>query len=113
MKITETMHGDVSLLSLKGKLMGGPEVGDIHTAIKGNLDKNIKQIVFDLGGVDWMGSVGVGIIICCLTTVRNAGGDLKLANASDKVLKILEITKLEDVFDIHHNSSQAVASFKE
>jgi len=111
MQISEKIYGDVSLLSLNGKMMGGSEVTDIHMAIKDNLDKSINHIVFDLSAVDWMGSVGVGIIICCLTTVRNAGGDLKLSGLSEKVVKILEITKLENVFEVYDNSKQAVASF--
>jgi anti-sigma B factor antagonist len=111
MKITEKLYDHVSVLKLYGKIMGGPEVEDIHSAIKNKLDKNITHIVFDLSEVSWMGSIGVGIIICCLTTVRNAGGDLKLAGVSDKVLKILEITKLEDVFEVYSKREQAVASF--
>lgn len=112
MKISEKTYGKISVLSLSGKIKGGPEVGDIHTAIKSTLEKSIEYIVVDLKEVDWMGSVGVGILICCLTTVRNAGGDLKLSGLSKKVVKIIEITKLDNVFDVYPDVKQTVASFE-
>ncbi len=111
MKLKEKPRGKVSVVSLTGKIMGGPEIGEIHTAIKSSLENNMKQIVIDLKEVSWMGSVGIGILICCLTTVRNAGGELKLSGLSEKVVKILEITKLDHVFETYPGVDQAVASF--
>jgi len=111
MKLKQKVQGNVSVLSLDGKIKGGIEIGEIHTAIKSSLEKNIKQIVIDLKEVSWMGSLGIGVLICCLTTVRNAGGELKLSGLSEKVKKILEITKLDHVFETHPGVDQAVASF--
>ena len=34
MTIKEKMHGDVAVISLKGKLMGGPETQEIHDKVK-------------------------------------------------------------------------------
>ena len=111
MKLKGKVHDNVYVVSLSGKIMGGPEIGEIHTAVKSSLEKNMKQIVIDLRDVGWMGSMGIGILICCLTTVRNAGGELKLSGLTDKVIKILEITKLDQVFETHPEVDVAVASF--
>ena len=100
---------DIHLLS--GKIMGGLETTEIHNAIKSSLDKKTNQIVIDLGEVTWMGSVGIGILICCLTTVRNAGGELKLSGMSGKIKKLLLMTKLDQVFEIFPESEQAANSF--
>jgi anti-sigma B factor antagonist len=111
MSLTEKFDGNVDVVSLSGKLMGGPEVGDLHAAIKSCLDKKTNKIVINLKDMQWMGSVGIGILICCLTTVRNAGGDLKLAGLNKKIIKILVNTHLDHVFEIHPTAQQAVQSF--
>ena len=111
MSIKFDSFGPVDVLSLSGKLMGGPEVVEIHNAIKATLDKKVNHIVIDLKDVRWMGSVGIGILICCLTTVRNAGGDLKLSGLSKKVMSLLLMTKLDKVFEIYPKADLAVNSF--
>jgi anti-sigma B factor antagonist len=111
MPIKEKLLGQVDVLSIQGRLMGGPETTEIHTAIKSALEKKVNHFVIDLKDVEWMGSVGIGILICCLTTVRNAGGELKLSGLSEKMMRLLMITKLEHVFEIHPQADQAAYSF--
>ncbi len=66
--------------------------------------------MIDLKEVDWMNSTGLGIMISCLKTVREAGGDMKLANVTDKIKSLLTITKLITVFDAYNSTDDAVAS---
>ena len=111
MQLEEKSYGDIGVLSPKGKLASAEDVQQLHTAIKGHLERKTINIVIDLKDVTWMGSVGIGILICCLTTIRNAGGELRLSGLNDKVKKLLVMTKLENVFDTHPNTDQAMQSF--
>jgi anti-sigma B factor antagonist len=61
--------------------------------------------------VDLINSSGLGILIGNLTNVKNNGGDLRLARASDKVKQILQITKLITVFKLYSTVDEAVNSF--
>ena len=111
MEVKEQLHGDVGVISIEGNLKGGHEVLSLHTTIKKYLDNKTEKIVVDLKGVEWMGSVGIGILICCLTAVKNAGGDLRLSGLNTKVHKLLQMTKLEKIFDIYSDSQNAVDSY--
>ena len=111
MEVKEQLFGDVNVISLEGNLKGGQEVISLHATIKKCLDDKIGKIVVDLKGVEWMGSVGIGILICCLTAVRNAGGDLRLSGINNKVQELLKITKLEKIFDIYPDAQNAVESY--
>jgi anti-sigma B factor antagonist len=111
MKIKVKTQNQISIITLNGKVVGDVEVGEIHKAIKKALDKEAKHIVVNLEDVSWMGSIGIGILICCLTSVKNAGGEMKLSGLSEKVEKIIEMTKLDDIFDIYPTTDSAVASF--
>jgi anti-sigma B factor antagonist len=53
------------------------------------------------------------MLIGALTTINNAGGKLKLANASEKIMTVLKITKLSSVFENYPSVQAAVGSFKE
>ena len=111
MKFKEELYGDVNVVSLDGKLVGGSEVNELHRVVKDCLDKKTNKIILDLRNVTWMGSVGIGILICCLSGVRHAGGDLRLSGVNEKVKRLLEITKLEKIFEVHPSIDQAVKSF--
>ena len=111
MEIKEELFGNVNVVYLDGSLKGGSEVTKLHGAIKSSLDAKADKIVLDLKDVHWMGSVGIGILICCLTAVKNAGGDMKLASLNDKIHDLLRMTKLEKIFEIYPDAQTAVTSF--
>ncbi len=111
MQIKEQMQGDVAVLELKGKLMGGPETTAIHNKVKELVGNGVKKIVVDLGKVKWMNSSGLGALMGSLTTTKNAGGELKLARVTEKVKSLFMITKLITIFETYESVEEAVASF--
>jgi anti-sigma B factor antagonist len=76
------------------------------------IDAGKNKVVVDLGEVKFMNSSGLGMLIGALTTVRNAGGNLKLARASDKIEQLLVVTKLVTVFEHFDAVDEALGSFK-
>ncbi|MBS1261325.1 MAG: Anti-sigma-B factor antagonist [Calditrichaeota bacterium] len=113
MKLRSERHGEVAVMELRGKVMGGPDSTVFRDELKKQLDDGIKKVVIDLGRVDWMNSSGLGILIGGLTTVKNAGGEMKLARTTDKIKSLLMITKLVQVFDTFDSVEGAIASFSE
>ncbi len=112
MALKEQMRGDVAVLELKGKLMGGDETTEIHVKIKDLINSGAKKVVADVGRVSWMNSTGLGTLMGAMTSLRNAGGDLKLANITEKVESLFVITKLVTIFDTFETVDEAVAAFK-
>ncbi len=112
MKMTERESGDVVILELSGKIMGGPDASLLNEKLHELIEAGKIKIVADLEKVDWMNSSGLGILIGGLTTMRNSGGDLKLANITDRIQSLLMITKLLTVFETFETVDKAVDSFK-
>jgi len=112
MKLNQIDKGNVTVIELQGKLMGGPDAVELRETLHGLVERDVKNFVLDLKGVDWINSSGLGILISGLTTVRNSGGDLCLAQPGDKIKNILTITKLSSVFNSFDELDDAVASFK-
>ncbi len=112
MQLKEKIVGDVAILELKGKLMGGPETMEIHSKVKDLADKKQLKVIIDLGKVTWMNSTGLGAMMSSLTTLRNAKGDLKLVRVTDKVKSLFMVTKLITIFDTFDSVEDAIAAFR-
>lgn len=110
MKFRDILEGDVVIMELSGKIMGGDEATLFHGKLHEYFGLNKKNVVVDLAKVDWMNSIGLGMMISALTSTKNSGGRLVLANI-DKIESILTITRLITVFEHYDNRDAAVASF--
>jgi len=84
----------------------------LHDKLHEFLDQGNSKVVIDLSRVDWMNSTGLGILISSYTTLKNANGEMKLANVTEKIQSLLVITKLVSVFDAHDSVDQAISSFE-
>lgn len=111
MKLSTRQVGDVVVLEPRGKIMGGPDATILHDQLHDLINQGKKSVVIDLAKVDWMNSTGLGILISGLTTLRNNGGELKLANVTEKIQSLLTITKLITVFENYDSVEEAVGSF--
>jgi len=83
----------------------------LRDAVRKLVGEGKKKIILNLADVDYIDSSGVGELVGCFTTVRNAGGELKLLKLSQKVHDVLHVTKLYTVFDIRDDEFKAVKSF--
>ena len=113
MKLTEREQDGVIVLEPKGKIMGGPDASLLHDKLYEFIEQDKKKFVVDLKEVEWMNSTGLGIIISGFTTLRNSDGTLKLANVTEKIASLLEITKLQGVFEAFNSVDEAIESFNE
>ncbi|MCK4559927.1 MAG: STAS domain-containing protein [Calditrichia bacterium] len=113
MKIKEKIENHVAVLSLHGKMMGGPETTALHDHIRGLMKDGISKVVIDLGGVKWINSSGLGVLMAAMTTLKNSEGQMKLANVTEKVESLLMITQLIRIFDTFDSVDRAVSSMSE
>jgi anti-sigma B factor antagonist len=109
--ISEREVSHVTILDITGRIVLGPEIGNLRDAVRNLINDGKKKIILNLAGVDYIDSSGVGQLVGSFTAVRNAGGELKLMNLTQKVQDVLHVTKLYTVFDIKDDEFTAVKSF--
>jgi anti-sigma B factor antagonist len=71
-----------------------------------------KRILLNLEGVDFIDSAGLGELVRAYASIRSRGGYLKLLKPRDTVLKLLQITKLDRLFDIEQDEVAALVSIR-
>lgn len=101
------------VIEFKGNVMGGPDAVNLNEKLHELIEDDKKNVVVDLGKVKFMNSSGLGMLIGGLTTMRKAGGDLRIANAAEKIESLLMVTKLITVFKHYKSLDEAIASFEE
>jgi anti-sigma B factor antagonist len=63
------------------------------------IDRGFAKIVLDLGGVTYIDSSGVGMIVAKLKTLKENGGDMKLLHLNRRAENLLGMLKLLIVFE--------------
>ena len=112
MKVATRQVDGITILDLSGRITLGEGSVTLRDAVHDALAKGNKRILLNLGEVNYIDSSGVGELVSAFTSVRNAGGELKLLNLTRKVHDLLQITKLYTVFDVKDDEASAISSFK-
>jgi anti-sigma B factor antagonist len=103
--------GPVTVLDISGRITLGDGNIRLREIVRDLSEKGHKAIVLNLGGVNYVDSSGVGELVKAHTTIRNQGGQLKLANLTKRVHDLLDMTRLSAVFDIQKDEASAIESF--
>ena len=102
------LKGDIVLIEIEENIVGGPDAISLNEEVRKLVDAGRKKFVLDMGCVEHINSSGLGILIASLNAVRQAGGDLKVANVGSRVLDLLKITKLNQIFESYKSVDEAV-----
>ena len=111
MKIEIRTIDGVKILDCSGKITLGEGTMSIRNTVRDMVQGGAKKIVLNLAEISYIDSSGVGELVSTYTTVVNGGGKLKLLNLTNKIQKLLTITKLLTVFDTFDNEKSALKSF--
>ena len=111
MTISTRQVGGVTIVDIRGRIVVGEESASVRDVVCDLLSKGQKQILVNLGAVDYIDSMGLGSLVGAFVSVRKQGGELKLLNLTNKVTDVMQITKLYTVFDIMNDEAAGVKSF--
>ena len=109
--IEERETGDVTVLALAGQML--LDDGDLAFGkrITDLIDRGRMRIVLDLGGLTYIDSSGVGMIVFQQKALRQRGGDMKLLHLNRRAETLFGMLKLLIVFETFEDEAAAVRSF--
>jgi anti-sigma B factor antagonist len=113
LKFTIKVVGDVCVLKLEGKFMGGGDSFFLREKIKNVLNMGIQKVLIDLDGVPYIDSTGVGFLVGSHTTISQEGGQMKLVRVKPKIQEVLKVMNLLKVFEIFDEDEPAIKSFED
>jgi anti-sigma B factor antagonist len=109
--IEERPAGDVTVLVLTGEML--LDDGDLafRKRIHDLIDRGRAKVVLDLGGLTYIDSSGVGMLVAKLKTLREHAGDIKLVRLNRRAESLFGMLKLLVVFETFQDEAAAVRSF--
>jgi anti-sigma B factor antagonist len=113
MKIKETVHGNVAVITLSGKMMLDAKSENLHFYVKDLIERGYSKVVIDMGKITWFGSTGLGALLASYTSLKEADGDLKIARATRKIRSVFMFTQLIKVLKNYDSVDAALSSFSQ
>jgi anti-sigma B factor antagonist len=94
--MTDKIDPGIAVVRGTGKLnmVSAPELRGVVVAA---IADGGSRVVVDLSGIDFMDSSGLGALVSCLKSARQAGGDLRIAAPSAQVSMVLRLSNLDRV----------------
>jgi anti-sigma B factor antagonist len=107
---TRMLNEDVLVVDCIGRIVFGEESAVLRDVVK-KLLSNSNHMVLNLSGVTYIDSGGLGTLVGLYTSARTAGGAMKLANLTQRVGDLLQVTKLVTIFEVYSSEKEAADSF--
>ena len=103
MELTKRVEGDIFIISFVGNLI----LSDLEKAKK-FVKECIEQegstkIIFDLEGVDFIDSAGIGFIISIFKTIKSKNGNFAIVSLKSKPREVFKLTRLDKIIPIYEN----------
>ena len=111
MELTTREDGRVTILTVNGDLVIGDPESTFKKTVTRLLEEGKVYLLVDLQGVGFLDSSGLGALVRALTNSQKEGGQTKLLHPGTQIRKLLEMTKLDSVFELHEDLEKAVSSF--
>lgn len=113
MKIKKREIDGITILDLSGEMYGGPDNMELVDVVS-ELTKDKKlDLIINLTKVKWISSTGLGILVSARSRFAKEGGVMKLCHPNERVLGILQVTRLNLIFDVYSSEKEAIESLQQ
>jgi len=101
----------VILLDLKGRITIGDEASAFREAIEKVALQPGPRLLLNMMEVDYVDSTGLGAMVMCSTRIKNSSGITKLVNVNRRNIELMVMTKIDAIFEVFTDETDAVNSF--
>ena len=104
-------NGKIQLLEVQS-LLNEYDNKSIMQEVEERISKGWNKYVLDLSKTEFLNSVGLNFLIFMMKKSKNSGGSFAVANASESIVKLLEVTKLKNFFQLEPSVNEALERLK-
>ncbi|HZE68308.1 MAG TPA: STAS domain-containing protein [Pyrinomonadaceae bacterium] len=107
LKVHAKNLGSVAILCVQGRIVRG-ETAALRNAV--HSQSRISALILDLARVSTIDAGGLGVMLELREQTQSKGIDFKLMNVTKLVSRVLEITRLNTVFEVT-SGAEVLAAF--
>jgi anti-sigma B factor antagonist len=109
-EITVNEYKRVAVITVTGRVDSATAT-DFETNINEVVEKGKHNLVLDLSQVEFLSSAGLRVLVTTRKTLQGAGGNIVLAQPSERVVETLDTAGLDVLFERYDTREAAVAAF--
>ena len=110
MEIESADYKRCSVVTVSGRV-DSDTAPTFEQTLRGVIDGGHRNIILDLNGVEFMSSAGLRGMVSSLKACKSSGGDLVVANPSNRVVEVMQLAGLTSLFTMYDDVTSAVGSF--
>ena len=107
MTIQRSQVGDKLVLHVAGR-MDAENAAAFESQCRSCISEGFTSLVFDLGDLTYVSSMGLGAIVNVAKQLRDKGGEVRICCLTGLVRQLFEITRLNHVFPPHESVESAL-----
>jgi anti-sigma B factor antagonist len=104
-------RSQVQLIHLRGQLRLGQAVDELRATIEESLGNGDTRFAINLAEVPMVDSSGIGLLVRCLASTKQRGGNIKLVQPSKFAVQTLKLVGVLNLFEVFDDDDAAVESF--
>ncbi|WP_243313065.1 STAS domain-containing protein [Fundidesulfovibrio agrisoli] len=110
MEFAVTNAGPVTVLAIAGRLDSNTSK-ELEDKVMGLITGGAQLLLMDFGGVDYINSSGLRVLLMAFQHLKKSGGLLHLCDIKDYMREVFEISGYNEIFPIFPGQAEALAAF--
>jgi anti-sigma B factor antagonist len=110
--VVKKLEPDIAVLEMTGRIIAGGDSHRIEWDLGELVKRDHKKVIFDLTGVTYLDSSGIGILMMCHARLKKGGGVLHIAGARGIVEETLTQTSVNKIVPLYPTAAEAAQGFK-
>jgi anti-sigma B factor antagonist len=112
MELSVNGNGPVTVIKIGGRLDSNTSK-ELEDAVMNVVSGDATRVLMDFGGVDYINSSGLRVLLMALQHLKKKGGKLHLCDIKDYMREVFEISGYTEIFPIYPGQAEALAAFPE
>lgn len=114
MKIIKKVIDTIVMLDITGVVKLGESAKQVTSELSAILDNHsYKGVIINMENIDYMDSTGLGELVGYLNRFKEAGKPMRIVKPNKVVMRLMELTKLNEVMPIYPSEEKALENFYE
>lgn len=106
-EMKQTEQG-TAVVAISGRLVLGKDEERLETLTGDLIKQGQKKFVYDISALDYADSSGIGTLVACLTHIKKAGGELRMAGANVRMMRLFQMTGVQSLIALYPSLAEAM-----
>ena len=107
--LTTEKSGQTLIISAKGRI-DGANATEVQGVLSGAFEPGIKLMLLDLGGLTYISSAGLRVIMLTARTLDRSGAKFAVGSPSGPIREVFQISGFDQIIPIFDSQDEAIES---